>query len=152
MEQPHAAPHGGEKEAAERRPNVPVAPGMELVDIPRLKQYPFLKDCSDIVLRKLQPQFSERRFEPGATILQLGGYSDAAYYIASGVVGVRLTTMGGRREAKAAEAADAPRSMAERIQAVLSRKPSEQAVQRPRTAADGTIILSDLPVDLRSNE
>jgi len=150
MEQPHAAPHGGE--AAERKPNVPVAPGMELVEISRLKQYPFLKDCSDIVLRKLQPQFAERRFEPGATILQLGGYSDAAYYIASGVVGVRLTTVGARREAKAAEAADAPRSMADRIQEVLNRRPAEQAVQRPRTAADGTIILSDLAVDLRANE
>jgi CRP-like cAMP-binding protein/Fe-S-cluster-containing hydrogenase component 2 len=152
MEQPHAAPHGGEKEAAERKPNVPVAPGMELVEISRLKQYPFLKDCSEIVLKKLQPQFMERRFEPGATILQLGGYSDAAYYIASGVVGVRLTTMGERREAKAAEAADAPRSMADRIQAVLNRKPTEQAVQGPRTASDGTIILSDLPIGLRSNE
>src|SRR5436853_4731197 len=115
MEQPHAAPHGGEKEAAERKPNVPVAPGVELVEIARLKQYPFLKDCSDIVLKKLQPQFMERRFEPGATILQLGGYSDAAYYIASGVVGVRVSPVGTRREAKAAEAADAPRSMADRI-------------------------------------
>ena len=63
MEQPHAAGHGGE--GAERKPNVPVAPGVELVEISRLKEYPFLKDCSDIVLRKLQPQFMERRFEPG---------------------------------------------------------------------------------------
>src|SRR3989442_15567957 len=101
MDQPHAAPHGGEKEAAERKPNVPVAPGMELVDISRLKQYPFLKDCSDIVLRKLQPQFMERRYEPGATILQLGGYSDAAYYIASGGPRLPPTAIGGPRGTKA---------------------------------------------------
>ena len=60
MEQPQAAAHAGE--GAERKPNVPVAPGVELVEIARLKQYPFLKDCSDIVLKKLQPQFMERSF------------------------------------------------------------------------------------------
>jgi len=146
-----AESHAREGEA-ERKPNVPVAPGMELVDIARLKEYPFLKDCSEIVLRKLQPQFAERRFEPGAKILQLGGYSDAAYYIASGVVGVRVSPIDVRRDAKtprpAAESGDA----GGRIRAVLRRKPMEQAVQRPRTAADGTIVLADIPVDLRANE
>jgi CRP-like cAMP-binding protein/Fe-S-cluster-containing hydrogenase component 2 len=146
------AEHPARDGEAERRPNVPVAPGMELVEISRLKEYPFLKDCSDIVLKKLQPQFAERRYEPGASILQLGGYSDAAYYIAAGVVGVRVSPVGERREARAAEAANASRSMAEMIQGVLSRKPVEQAVRRPRTAADGTIVLADLPVDLRANE
>src|SRR3981081_4000165 len=114
MEQQPAPPGA---EAAERRPNVPVAPGLELVEISRLREYPFLKDCSEIVLKKLQPQFMERRFEPGATILQLGGYSDAAYYIASGVVGVRVSPVGTRREAKAAEAAAGRRTMSHKLPA-----------------------------------
>lgn len=149
MTEPHSAKEG---EAAERKPNVPVAPGTELVEIARLKEYPFLKDCSEIVLKKLQPQFAERHYEPGATILERGGYSDAAYYLASGVVGVRVLPIAGGREEKAAEAAGAPRSLAARIQAILNRAPAQQAVQRPRVAADGTIVLSDIPVDLRANE
>jgi len=151
MEQPQAAAHGAGE--PERKPNIPVAPDADLVPIERLKQYPFLSGCSDIVLKKLQPQFAERRYEPGATILQLGGYSDAAYYVASGVVSVRVTPVNAsRREARAAEASAAPKSMADRMQEVLSRKGTEQAVQRPRVSPDGTIMLTDLPVDLRANE
>ena len=41
--------------------------------------------------------------------------------------------------------------MADRLQEVLSRKGTEQAVQRPRVSPDGTIMLTDLPVDLRAS-
>src|SRR5262249_30226712 len=149
--EPQAAAHGGGE--AERKPNLPVSPDAELVPIERLKQYPFLSSCSDIVLRKLQPQCPERPYEPGATILQRAGYSDAAYYIAAGVVGVRVTPVSAaRREAQAAEAAAAPKSTAERLQSVPGRTGAAQAVQRPRVSSDGTIMLTDLPVDLRTDE
>jgi CRP-like cAMP-binding protein/Fe-S-cluster-containing hydrogenase component 2 len=151
MEQPQAAAYGGGE--PQRKPNISVSPDAELVPIERLKQYPFLSTCSDIVLKKLQPQFAERDYEPGATILELGGYSDAAYYIASGVVGVRVTPVtAARRDARAAESAPAPPSMADRLRSILGRKGAEQAVQRPRVSMDGTIMLADLPIDLRANE
>ena len=46
----HPAP-GGEPPAG--KPNIPVAPGVQTVDLERLKQYPFLSKVSETVLRKL---------------------------------------------------------------------------------------------------
>src|SRR4029077_1963778 len=67
-------------------------------------------------------------------------------------VGVRVTPVNpARRDARGAEAA-APASTAERARGVLARKGVAQAVQRPRVSTNGTIMLADLPVDLRANE
>ena len=45
--------------------------------------------CSEIVLKKLQPHVSEQRYAPDEAILRSGAYSDAAYYLSSGIVSVR---------------------------------------------------------------
>ena len=149
-----SAPNEGEPQPG--KPNIPTAPDLDLIEMSRLKAYPFLAGCSEIVLKKLQPHLKEQRYEAGATILQLGGYSDAAYYVASGVVGVRLTPVNLRREAAAAEVAAAPRSWADRLQEIFNRTPAEQAVQQAakpgRTAGGETLMLTDLPIDLRANE
>ena len=132
-----SAPNEGEPQPG--KPNIPTAPDLELIEMSRLKAYPFLAGCSEIVLKKLQPHLKEQRYEAGATILQLGGYSDAAYYLASGVVGVRLTPVNLRREAAAAEVAAAPRSWADRLQEIFNRTPAEQAVQRAKNVGDAVL-------------
>src|SRR5207248_1947418 len=83
--------------------------------IQRLRTYPFLKPLSETVLRKLQPNLVERKYAAGETILRTGEYSDAAFYIKSGVVEVLFSAVNaptvrpgeGREVAGAAAAAGA---------------------------------------------
>lgn len=135
------------------KPNIPVAPGVELVDVERLKQYPFLSKVSDTVLRKLQPMMREQRFDPGDTILRAGSYTDAAYYIASGIVSLHLSPIDSAVDRPSAPGrSPAPRSAADRVRDILRREPAEQAVPQRAKVPDQTILLADLPVDLRSLE
>src|SRR5579872_1570296 len=59
--------------------------------VARLRSYDFLLPLSDKVLRKLQPNIVERHYSAGQIILRAGEYSDAAFYVASGIVEVRFT-------------------------------------------------------------
>jgi CRP-like cAMP-binding protein/Fe-S-cluster-containing hydrogenase component 2 len=144
MEHPHPPAGGAEPPAGQ--PAAPATPDPDLIDSARLKQYPFLSKCSDIVLRKLQPSLTERRFKPGEMILHVGDYSDAAYYVVEGVVAVKLSTVGGQAQPLATAAPASARSA--RIREVLNRRPNEQAVQRGGLSADRTIMLSDLQMDV----
>src|SRR5436190_9791071 len=92
------------------------------VDIARLKQYPFLARCSEIVLKKLQPNLTEQRFEPGQTILRMGSYTDAAYYVAEGVVTVRMSPVDGRPNGPAAAPLPPAAPLTDRIRSILGRK------------------------------
>jgi CRP-like cAMP-binding protein len=130
----------------------PAAVEPDVVGFDRLKQYPFLSACSEIVLKKLQPHVSEQRYAPDEVILRSGEYSDAAYYLSSGIVSVRLTPVD---QAQAVPDRGRPsdnKSFVDRIQNVLARRPEQQAVQRGGVTADQTIMLTDLPVDLRPNQ
>jgi CRP-like cAMP-binding protein/Fe-S-cluster-containing hydrogenase component 2 len=133
------------------RSKIEIAPELESVDIDRLKEYPFLNACSETVLKKLQPHVSEQRFEAGDTILHAGDYSDSAYYLASGVVSVTLTPVdpkaGTPRPDRRAPTDD--KSFVDRIREILSRPPARQAVQRGGITPDQTIMLTDIPVDVR---
>jgi CRP-like cAMP-binding protein/Fe-S-cluster-containing hydrogenase component 2 len=133
--------------------NIPVVAGFEPPDLSRLKTYPFLARCSDTILKKLQPHLSEQRFRPGDSILRAGSYSDAAYFLASGVVTVRLTPVEqDSGTAALAVPAGPPPSFAARIREILARQPAQQAVQRGGVDADETVFLTDLPSDLRANQ
>jgi CRP-like cAMP-binding protein/Fe-S-cluster-containing hydrogenase component 2 len=137
------------------RPNAPpAAVEPDVVGFDRLKQYSFLSACSEIVLKKLQPHVSEQRYAPDEVILRSGEYSDAAYYLSSGIVSVRLTPLEqGKRQAVPDRGSLADnKSFADRIRDVLTRRPEQQAVQRGGLTADQTIVLTDLPVDLRPNQ
>jgi CRP-like cAMP-binding protein/Fe-S-cluster-containing hydrogenase component 2 len=137
------------------KPNIPVLPGFELVEIPRLKQYPFLSRLSDTVLRKLQPSLLEKRYAAGETILRMGDYSDAAFYLAEGLVQVRIAPVappGRRSEPPAALPARDGESFWFRLQRIFGRKGVDQAIRKGGLAADGTVILSDMPVDMRPDE
>ena len=144
----HPTP-GGEPPAG--KPNIPVARGVELVDIERLKQYPFLSKVSETVLRKLQPGFAEAQFAAGETILQAGGYTDAAYYLAAGIVSVHLSPVDAVGSAPTAGSAARP-SFARQLHEVMEREPAKQAVQRGGVRSDQTVMLADLPIDVRSRD
>jgi CRP-like cAMP-binding protein/Fe-S-cluster-containing hydrogenase component 2 len=64
------------------------------IDVARLRAYPFFEKLSDGVLKRLQPNVSERQFAAGEFILRAGAYSDAAYYIADGIVEMVLPAAG----------------------------------------------------------
>src|SRR5436309_1255259 len=106
-------------------PNIPVAAGFELVPIERLKQYPFLEKLSETVLKKLQPNLVEKRYEPGDVILRMGDYSDAAYYLREGLVQVRLQPAADptRRRSSATATVEAGRehTLWGRVQKILKR-------------------------------
>lgn len=147
----HPAP-GTEEPAG--KPNIPVVPGVEAVDIERLKQYPFLANLSETVLRKLQPGFTEERYKAGATILRAGGYTDAAYYLTSGFVSVLLTPIEqGTATATPPAAARTGTAFADRVQDIFRRDPVRQAVQQAAEyRPEQTVMLASLPVDVRAGD
>jgi CRP-like cAMP-binding protein/Fe-S-cluster-containing hydrogenase component 2 len=124
------------------------------VDVARLKEYAFLARCSEVVLRKLQPFISEERFEPGETILRMGSYTDAAYYVTEGVVSVRLEAADVRASAPLPVRPATPQGapMLERIRSILGRKQGGDVVQLGGVSQGAGIVLSDLMPDLRPNE
>jgi Fe-S-cluster-containing hydrogenase component 2/CRP-like cAMP-binding protein len=93
--------------------------------------YPFLQPLSDTVLRKLAPNLIERTYQAGDVMLRAGEYSDAAFYLKDGVVEVRFASAGA--------ASPSPRS---------GRKGAGPAAATGGVAADGTVIVSDMPMDL----
>jgi CRP-like cAMP-binding protein/Fe-S-cluster-containing hydrogenase component 2 len=137
---------------AHQHPPVPSA--FEVVDVARLKEYTFLARCSEVVLKKLQPFITEERFEPGETILRMGSYTDAAYYVTEGVVSVRLETADARASAPLPVSTATPPGapLTERIRSILRRKREGDVVQLGGVSPGSAIVLSDLMPDLRPNE
>ena len=119
-----------------------------------LQQYPFLDRVNEKILKKLQPNLIERTYRPGEVILRMGDYSDAAYYVAEGVVEVQVASVGQPtdRPAPAVPPVPKPGGLAQRLRNIFTRQPLEQAVQVGGVATDGTIILGDMPVGGRPGE
>jgi CRP-like cAMP-binding protein/Fe-S-cluster-containing hydrogenase component 2 len=124
----------------------------ETAAILRLKQYPFLAGCSEIVLRKLLPNLVEQPFAAGETILRAGGYSDAAHYLASGTVAVRMSIIETDRPAPAAPDTAAAPSFSESAGRVLGRGARPDVVQRGGLGDGSAVLVSDVPVDLTPNQ
>jgi CRP-like cAMP-binding protein/Fe-S-cluster-containing hydrogenase component 2 len=125
---------------------------IEPVPIEQLKTYPFFNRLSDGILGKLQPNLAERRFVRGETLLRLGEYSDAAYYLIEGAVEVRvprITALDATQSSAVAKAA--PVSLARRVAAILAR-PSNRDLVQGRPGPDGAVPLSDIPVDHRPSQ
>ena len=130
-------------------------PRDEPLPVERLEAYPFLVGLREAVLQKLRPNLIERTYAAGDVILRTGDYSDAAYYLAEGVVEVQVTTLGDPDRVSPEPAADLPLypgGLAGRLRGVFARKPIEQAVQLGGLAHDGTIILADIPAGGRPGE
>ena len=109
-----------------------------LAALAHLRTYPFLKPLPDNVLRKLQPNLVERTYAAGETLLRAGEYSDSAFYLKEGVVEVRF-----------AAASVPPRTNHSRALVGGTARASE--ARAGGVAADGTIIVSDMPVDVSMN-
>jgi len=109
----------------------------EATALTSLRSYPFLKPLSEAILRKLRPNLVERYYHAGECVLRGGEYSDAAFYLKSGVVEVRLGLPAAAHAAPAAAGGNPP---------------SAASLQMSGVAADGTIIVADMPVDLSANK
>ena len=130
---------------------IPVEP--ELVPVERLREYPFLSGIAETILKKLRPNLIERRFQAGDLILRAGDYSDAAHYVAEGIVEVRLSSAATPTRMPSSSRSSAERGgLAARIRRIFDRKPEAQAVQRGGVSTDGTVILSDMPMDAKVGE
>ena len=132
-------------------------PRDEPIPAERLAGYAFLAGLSETVLRKLRPNLVERTYAAGDLILRRGDYSDAAYYLAEGLVEVQVTVVedagpGAVPPAGAARTRPGPGGLAGRIRGIFARQPAEQAVQLGGLAHDGTIILGDVPAGARPGE
>jgi CRP-like cAMP-binding protein/Fe-S-cluster-containing hydrogenase component 2 len=119
------------------------------VDLARLRSYPFLAKLSDSMLGRLQPGLIERRYRRGDVILRAGEYSDAAFYLREGMVEIRLAPIQ-RPGAQAAAARLASADPAKQIARVVDKR--TPVVQRSGVSPDGTVLLSDVPIDARANE
>jgi CRP-like cAMP-binding protein/Fe-S-cluster-containing hydrogenase component 2 len=129
-------------------------PRYEPASLDRLKAYSFLEGVNDRILEKLQPNLMEREYAPGEVILRIGDYSDAAYYIADGAVEVQISAVN-QEQAKTPPAPPPVASsdgLVGRLRNVFARKPLERAVQLGGVAADGTVILGDMPAGGRPGE
>ncbi len=131
-------------------------PRYEPPPLEQLKTYPFLDRVNERILEKLQPNLIERVYAPGDVILRVGEYSDAAYFVADGVVEVRISSerdeASPRRPPPTSGPAADRQGLGARLRNIFGRQPLEGAVQVGGVAADGTIILGDMPVGGRPGE
>jgi len=121
----------------------------KVFEIDELKKLPIFEGLADTVLKKIQPYVLDALYRPDQVILREGEYSDAAYYILSGVVEVVLTQLPDRQQAPSpAKVAREAKSPAARAQDLIAKPARDRAVGH---AADSTqtVILSDIPAEIR---
>lgn len=143
-----AAPH-------EAPPRPDVAGSAALISIDQLKSYPLFSKLPDSTLSKLQLHVSEERFAAGTTILRAGSYNTDAYYIASGVVELRFPDVTAKAAVRPGPNRSVDMGLFKRLQGMLgSGRPagSPQGPTRTSLTDTGTIILADMPADLKGNE
>ena len=122
-----------------------------ILEIEELKKFSILAELSETVLKKVQPNILDARYKDGDIILREGEYSDAAYYIVSGLVEVVLTSLPTFQKAPApAKRGRKKKSMAQRAEELASTPSRERAVGQ--LSNTGTIILSDISAGLRLGE
>jgi CRP-like cAMP-binding protein/Fe-S-cluster-containing hydrogenase component 2 len=125
----------------------PLPPVDVEAEVARLKTYPFLAPLAEGTLRRLQPNITERRYAKGDTILRVGEYSDTAFYLKDGIVEIRMAPVAASGQANAMPAG-APEDREARIERAVSRRLESGSGLR----ADGTVVLSDMPVDMKPND
>jgi len=127
-------------------PASPPIAGAVAVSLDELRGLDFVQGLSDEELRSLVPGIWQRTFAAGDIVLRTGEYGDAAYYIHEGFAEVRLIGVAARQAAP--EASD---GWATRLRRVFGRaEAASKGAQAPPTSTpDGTIVLLDVPVDVR---
>jgi CRP-like cAMP-binding protein/Fe-S-cluster-containing hydrogenase component 2 len=128
------------------------------ISIERLKACPLFSKLPDSTLSKLQLHVREVTFEAGATILRAGAYNTEAHYLADGVVEVRFPETAAKAAVKPSPAKAVDRGMLSRLAGMLGMPrgaPASGGLQRAHASLnlnDGaTIVLSDMPVDLKTS-
>jgi CRP-like cAMP-binding protein/Fe-S-cluster-containing hydrogenase component 2 len=125
---------------------VPPIAGATPLPLADLRALEFLQGQSDEFLRSIAPGVWQRTFAKGETILRTGDYGDAAFYILDGFAEARLVGV-------AARPATVSRAEGwrDRIKRIFARSQTDGATVPPRrgSGGDGTIVLTDLPVDVR---
>src|SRR5262249_48141576 len=61
--------------------------------VEELGKIPIFEGLAETLLKKIQPYVLDAQYEDGQVILREGDFSDAAYYIRSGVVEIQLTQL-----------------------------------------------------------
>jgi CRP-like cAMP-binding protein/Fe-S-cluster-containing hydrogenase component 2 len=139
-----------EKQLARAFPNSLERPE-KIFPIEELAKFPVFAGLSETVLKKIHPYVLDAQYEEGQVILREGDFSDAAYYILSGVVEIQLTQLPSLQKtppsAKRGERAG-PQTMAGRAEELAGTPRRERAIGRAM-AESGTIILSDIPAELK---
>jgi CRP-like cAMP-binding protein/Fe-S-cluster-containing hydrogenase component 2 len=148
MERPEGAP-------PQEHQNPPdVASSAALITVERLKQYSLFSKLPDSTLRKLQLHLREERFEAGTKILRAGAYNTDAFYLAEGLVEVRLPELTQRAIPRPAPAKSVDPGLLSRLSGMVGLGGSKpRSPQVPVSAREGeTVVLSDMPVDLKTSE
>ncbi len=120
----------------------------KVVSIEELRKFPLFTDLSETLFKKIQPHVLPAQYAAGDVILREGEFSDAAYYVTSGVVEVLLIQLPSLQErpAVAKRQGGASKSAVERAAELAAQSARERAVGRA-VADSGTIILSDIQAE-----
>ena len=159
MEAPHTA---GAPHHQPPLPRFDGPGGPALITLDRLKQYPLFSKVPDTILNKLVLHVREERYPAGTLILRAGSYNKDAYYVSEGLVEIRMPVAGRKAAIRPAPSRSADPGLLARVAGMLgfvrsagrAGEAHEPAVKgRSKPAADNqTVILSDMPIDLKSSE
>src|SRR5206468_4249426 len=152
METPGSAGPQKPQAHAEHQPQArpDVAGSAAQITFERLKHYPLFAKLPDSILSKLQLHVREERFEPGQTILRAGAYNADAFYIAEGLVEVKLATPAATAAVKPMPSRSADAGLLARLNGMIGMPRRRQTAATP--PADATVALSAMPVDLKASE
>ncbi|MGH9364597.1 MAG: cyclic nucleotide-binding domain-containing protein [Thermoanaerobaculia bacterium] len=121
--------------------------------VEELKEFPILAAIPEGTLKKIQPYVLDAQYDSGDVVLREGDYSDAAYYIVSGVVEVLLTKLPLVQQAAQPSRRSGGQKATMHQRAVgLARTPARDRAFASLEAMDGTVILSDIPAELKSGD
>jgi CRP-like cAMP-binding protein/Fe-S-cluster-containing hydrogenase component 2 len=138
-----------DKEVARAYPQALNAPE-KVFQIEELKKFRVFEGLADTLLKKIQPYVLDAAYRPDQVILREGEYSDAAYYVLSGVVEVILTQLPDRQQAPSqAKGGRDPSSPAARAADLMTKPARDRAVGQAADEGTQTIILSDIPAEIR---
>ncbi len=129
---------------------MPLPPGAEPLSLDDVRALEFVQGLSEDDLRSVAAGVWQQRFEKGQTVLRTGEYGDAAFYILEGYAEVKLVGMATTSRPLAGTTRSGEGWLA-RIGRVLglSEGPTQGASVRRGFTTDGTIVLTDVPIDVR---
>ena len=118
-----------------------------------LRQVALFERVPDVVLKKIQPYVLDAVYLAGETILREGEFSDAAYYIVSGVVEVLLSKVPEppRVTAGARQSGPLARGARHRVDRLAAMSPRERAIGKT-VRQTGTIVLADIPAEIHPGD